>query len=145
MTDVGVRELERRALRGDVEAKVGLARARLRAGARDPRRWPRSGDVVRVAMHGAGVERWDTRRVVPCSEALGWTGEQVRVSCYCIDGDEAVSFAADSPELHWERTPESFTVLRAWGGWRVRGTMHHLGSWRGWAKAGEVVVIAGDQ
>lgn len=144
--DAELRELERRAFDGDIEVKVRLMRARIRAGGRDPRRWPRAGDVVRVAKHGTGLERWDVRRVVPCVETRSWV---TPIACWCIliHGGTNVpppSFAATSPAIHWERTTRSFETLARWGLARDRrGTLARLGSWRSWAKPGEVVTIAG--
>lgn len=144
MSDQDRRALERQTHQGDVEAQVRLAQVRLREGARDPRRWPRWGDVVRVAVHGANVERWDTRRVVPCSEASGWDADW-RSACFCDNAEDTrpLSFARGAPELHWERTPGSFRSLEPWGLARVRRGRLRLNSWRTWSRLAEVVVIVG--
>lgn len=148
MADQRLRELERRWAAGEdtPEIRARLGAEQLRAGVRDPRRWPRPGDVVRVPMHGAdGLRRWDERRVVSCQEAAGWEPDKVHVCTLFVALGTPVSFAANSPALHWERSYESMRVLL---GWRLarerRGTMMRLGSWRSWARLGEVLVVALD-
>lgn len=145
MSDAKLRELERRAATGDRDAQVRLSREQLRAGARDPRRWPRPGDVVRVARHGANIERWDERRVATCEEARLWEHGMSLRFCGCVIEEPGfLTFSKkDYRELHWERTEDSYESLRDYGLARERrGTMGNLSSWRSYAKNAEVVIIS---
>lgn len=139
MSDRRLRELERAAAAGEESARLELIRQRIKLGElRDPRRDPKPGDVVRVAMHGANVERWDERRVCSCEEAQELNGRRASHFRLCF-----ARYGGTCEELHWVRIDRSFVDLHWWGLARdSAGSMELLTSWRRWASKGEVVCVA---
>lgn len=125
MSDRGLRDLERRAKGGDVQAQDRLGLELLRAGlGRDPKRTPREGDVVRIRVPGH-LDRWDEREV---GQVVLWGGS----------GHDDVN------NVHWRRTKRSLQQLRRWGNFRQSNTMA-VRSWRMWCRKsqqGEVIKVA---
>lgn len=133
MSDRTLRDLERSATAGDVQAQNQFGLELLRAGrGRDPRKTPREGDVVRICVPGS-LDRWDEREV---TEVTQWKAEE---------GDEFPNVLGDElDDVHWSRTERSLEQLRRWGNvWQ--SNVMCVRSWRGWCRKsqqGEVVRVA---
>lgn len=120
-----MRELERAAAAGDVDAGRRLVAERLRRG-RDPRRDPVPGDVVEVMLYG-----W-TRQDANGDCSDGWARSRRRVLAV-----PKRAKGLNTPHVVWVLDP---TPEHPFG--RANDTMQ-LRSWRRWAKDGRVIAIGG--
>ena len=157
MSDVRVRELERRALTGDLEARKLWRAEVLRV--RDPRVLPLAGDVVRVngstrLVRGlTGWQRcpWDgvAYREVPgycegygCPVCKGLGTHHIPVPVTNMRWEDGVALLAEV-DISWHK------VLWLYGEEQGSGLCYHplaracsVKHWRRWSRRGEIVRVA---
>lgn len=122
MADAQLRDLERRIRAGELVDDQVLVAALLRAGAHDPRRHPRRGDVVE--SHGEGLGLYQPRRY----EVTEWPIVQKVFDPFARAAGQQVI--------------RSLVRRRRYGGEQKGVELIYLRSWRRWARDGRILRIA---